>query len=177
MVMFPIERVYISYGNSRPGIKVPKRRFIVCHDTGNPGSDAIGNRDFFEEVQPKSSAHTFIDDQRIIEIIPLDEVAYHVRYSVPTDNEIYGYNANNAAIGVELCYGGSINFWDAYTKFVWYHAYLCQRYGLNPKKDIVTHKMLDPARKIDPLEVLKQQGISFTQFLADIYRMYVSLRA
>ncbi|GAA3327582.1 hypothetical protein GCM10020331_068100 [Ectobacillus funiculus] len=64
----------------------------------------------FRKKMPKSSAHTFVDDQRIIEMIPIDEVAYHVRYSVPTDNELYGYNANSAAIGVELCYGGNISF-------------------------------------------------------------------
>ncbi|MCP8968734.1 peptidoglycan recognition protein family protein [Ectobacillus ponti] len=173
---FPIEQSYISYGNSRPGRRVVKRRFVVAHDTGNPGSRAMGNRDYFEQNQPKSSAHTFVDDRQIVEIIPLDEVAYHVRYSVPADNERYGYDANNAAIGVELCYGGDVSFWDAYTRFTWYLAYLCQLYGLNPKTDIVSHKELDPKRKIDPVEVLSRQGISFRQFLNDVYRMYVSFR-
>ncbi len=71
-------------------------RFIVSHDTGNPGSNAIGNRDYFNELQPKASAHTFIDDKTILEIIPINEVAYHVRYGVPTDNDLYGYDANKA---------------------------------------------------------------------------------
>ncbi|MGR5985897.1 peptidoglycan recognition protein family protein [Bacillus cytotoxicus] len=176
MATFPIERNYIEYGSSRPGIRLSKVRFIVSHDTGNPGSNAIGNRDYFHEIQPKASAHTFVDDKTILEIIPIDEVAYHVRYNVPTDNERYGYDANKATIGVELCYGGNMNFWDAYTRFTWYHAYLCHYFGLNPKTDIVSHKMLDPARKIDPENVLGQQGIRFQQFLADVYRMYVSFR-
>jgi N-acetylmuramoyl-L-alanine amidase len=173
---FPIDRNYIQYGNSRPGKRLSKVRFIVCHDTGNPGSTAIGNRNYFNENQPKSSAHAFIDDKQILEMIPLDEVAYHVRYSVPNDNEIFGYDSNSAAIGVELCYGGNVNFWEAYTRFVWYHAYLCQRFGLNPKTKIASHKQLDPKRKIDPINVLSRQGISFQQFLSDVYRMYVSLR-
>ena len=92
------------------GIPLSKVRFIVSHDTGNPGSNAIGNRDYFNEIQPKASAHTFIDDKTILEIIPINEVAYHVRYGVPTDNDLYGYDANKAAIGVELCYGGDVNF-------------------------------------------------------------------
>ena len=46
----------------------------------------------------KLSAHTFIDDKTILEIIPINEVAYHVRYGVPTDNDLYGYDANKAAI-------------------------------------------------------------------------------
>jgi len=176
MAMFPIERNYIGYGSSRPGIPLTKVRFIVSHDTGNPGSNAIGNRDYFNELQPKASAHTFIDDKTILEIIPINEVAYHVRYGVPTDNDLYGYDANKAAIGVELCYGGDVNFWEAYNRFTWYHAYLCQNFGLNPKKDIVSHKTLDPGRKIDPENVLGKQGIKFQQFLADVYRMYVSFR-
>ena len=98
MAMFPIERNYIGYGSSRPGIPLTKVRFIVSHDTGNPGSNAIGNRDYFNELQPKASAHTFIDDKTILEIIPINEVAYHVRYGVPTDNDLYGYDANKAAI-------------------------------------------------------------------------------
>lgn len=98
MAMFPIERNYIGYGSSRPGIPLSKVRFIVSHDTGNPGSNAIGNRDYFNEIQPKASAHTFIDDKTILEIIPINEVAYHVRYGVPTDNDLYGYDANKAAI-------------------------------------------------------------------------------
>ena len=44
------------------------------------------------------------------------------------------------------------------------------------EKDIVSHKTLDPARKIDPENVLGKQGIKFQQFLADVYRMYVSFR-
>ncbi len=98
------------------------------------GSNAIGNRDYFNEIQPKAHVHTFIDDKTILEIIPINEVAYHVRYGVLTDNDLYGYDANKAAIGVELCYGGDVNFWEAYTRFTWYHAYLCQNFGLNPKK-------------------------------------------
>ena len=99
MAMFPIERNYIGYGSSRPGIPLSKVRFIVSHDTGNPGSNAIGNRDYFNEIQPKASAHTFIDDKTILEIVPINEVAYHVRYGVSTDNDLYGYDANKAAIG------------------------------------------------------------------------------
>lgn len=34
MAMFPIERNYIGYGSSRPGIPLSKVRFIVSHDTG-----------------------------------------------------------------------------------------------------------------------------------------------
>ena len=35
---------------------------------------------------------------------------------------------------------------------------------LESEKDIVSHKTLDPARKIDPENVLGKQGIKFQQF-------------
>uniref|UniRef100_UPI0001850AAE peptidoglycan recognition protein family protein n=1 Tax=Bacillus coahuilensis TaxID=408580 RepID=UPI0001850AAE len=126
--MYTINRDYISKGASRPGTKNNTIRFLVAHDTGNPGSTAYGNRSYFQNVQPSASAHTFIDDKYILEIIPLDEIAYHVRYNVDMDNRLYGADANNAAIGVELCWGGSINFNESYSRYVWYFGYLINKY-------------------------------------------------
>ena len=68
------------------------------------------------------------------------------------------------AIGVELCYGGDVNFWEAYNRFTWYHAYLCQNFGLNPKKISCHIKRLIQLEKIDPENVLGKQGIKFQQF-------------
>lgn len=91
-----------------PGVK-----FIVAHDTGNPGSTARANRNYFENSRDKdsASAHLFVGDREIIECIPAltsgkPEKAWHVLYTVPTDNQLFGFNANDAAIGVEYCYGG-----------------------------------------------------------------------
>ncbi|WP_413467483.1 hypothetical protein [Metabacillus niabensis] len=56
-------------------------------------------------------------------IIPLDEKAWHVQYNKPYDNRLFGDDANDCdcAIGVELCYGGPIDFTEGYKRFVWYH--------------------------------------------------------
>ncbi|GGE55937.1 N-acetylmuramoyl-L-alanine amidase family protein [Priestia taiwanensis] len=173
-MVYPIERNYINMGNARNGRKLVGVKFIVSHDTGNPGSTAIGNRNYFNDNQPKSSAHTFVDDQEIMEIIPLDEMAYHVQAQKPADNELFGANANSAAIGVELCYGGSIQFRQAYDRYVWYHAYLCRTYRLDPRTKIVSHRTLDEGRKIDPEGVFKANGIKWERFIKDVYRQYVS---
>src|SRR5690606_15685100 len=117
---------------------------------GNGASTAYNNRTYFNREQPSASAHTFIDDKYILEIIPLLEKAWHVRYNVPQDNYIFGADANDVAIGVELCWGGKINFQEAYNRYVWYHAYLCRTYGLDPRTKIVPHSKLDPGRKTDP---------------------------
>lgn len=165
---YEITRDYIRTGNSRPGRSIGTVRFIVSHDTGNPGSTAYGNRNYFNNQQPSASAHTFIDDKYILEIIPLTEIAYHVRSNVTADNRIYGANANDAAIGVELCHGGTINFQEAYNRYIWYHAYLCDRFNLDPNSDIVAHATLDPTRRTDPIGILRNNGISWSMFIDDV---------
>lgn len=165
---FSITRDYIRFGNSRSGQKISKVIFIVSHDTGNPGSTAYGNRNYFDKQQPSASAHTFIDDKYILEIIPLSEKAWHVRYNVTADNKRFGDDANDAAIGVEFCHGGKINFQEAYNRYVWYHAFLCDKFGLDPMKHIVAHSSLDPSRRSDPQSALRPRGISWNEFLADV---------
>ena len=170
--MYEITRDYIRMGNSRSGQKISRVRFIVSHDTGNPGSTAYNNQTYFNNQQPSASAHTFIDDKYILEIIPLNEKAWHVQYNKPTDNRMFGADANDAAIGVELCWGGNINFQESYKRYVWYHAYLCKTFSLQPKKHIVSHKTLDPQRRSDPDNALKRYGITWSQFINDVEKEF-----
>ncbi len=165
---YHITRDFIRLGNSRSGQKLNGVRFIVSHDTGNPGSTAYQNMNYFNKQQPSASAHTFVDDQYILEIIPLNEKAWHVRYNVSKDNQMFGADANDAAIGVEFCFGGSINFQESYNRYVWYHAYLCQTFNLDPHKHIVAHSLLDPSRRSDPQSALNRNGVSWDQFIKDV---------
>lgn len=167
---YQIVRDYIGIGNSRSGKAIEDVKFIVSHDTGNPGSSAYANRNYFENVAPYASAHTFIDDKYILEIIPLNEKAWHVRYNVTGDNNRYGADANDVAIGVELAWGGTIDFWEAYDRYVWYHAYLVDKYNLDPKEDIIAHSTLDPSRRTDPQNALNRYGISWAQFIQDVQK-------
>ncbi|MCZ8514803.1 peptidoglycan recognition family protein [Paenibacillus filicis] len=158
----------------RPNLPLDPCRFMVAHDTGNPGSTASANVSYYTSTanDMSSSAHLFVDDKEILECIPFltgpPEKAYHVVYNVTTDNERYGADANDAAGAVELCYGGGINLNEAYSRYVWVMAYACYTYGLHPLTDIAGHYMLDPARRTDPLEPLRQLGKSFDDFLQDV---------
>lgn len=165
---YTITRDYIKHGDARSGLKIPRHLFGVAHDTGNPGSTAHNNRDYFNNHQPEASAHTFIDDKYILEIIPLDEKAWHNRYNNPEDNEMFGDDANDVAIGVELCFGGSIKFSEAYKRYVWYWAYLCKKYGWDPDQQIVAHATIDPRRRTDPHNALNKHGITYSQFINDV---------
>ena len=139
----------------RSGLKLDKVVFITAHDTGNPNSTAQQNVNYYKRTanEQSASAHVFVDDIEIIKCIPLDEKAWHVRYDVKTDNAMFGDDANDISIGVELCYssrGGKIDNLKAYENYVWYIATLCEAYDLTPKEHIVAHSTLDPARKTDP---------------------------
>ncbi|HVP07574.1 MAG TPA: peptidoglycan recognition family protein [Candidatus Acidoferrum sp.] len=154
-------------------------KFLVAHDTGNPGSTAANNVRYYERTRDEASAsaHVFVDDREIIECIPAleaspPEKAWHVLYSVPTDNQLYGYDANDAAVGVEYCYGDRIDADEAYRKFTWVLAYACYKHGLDPKKSIVGHFFLDPRRKTDPVTGLAHSRRTYDQLLRDVVAEY-----
>lgn len=156
-----------------PGVK-----FVVAHDTGNPRSTAAGNVGYYERSRDveSASAHIFVDDKQIIECIPAltapPEKAWHVLYNVDTDNRMYGYNANDAAIGVEYCYGDNINADEAYRRYVWTIAFICHTFGLDPAISVVGHAFLDPTRKTDPGSGLGYSRRSYEQLLRDIPAEY-----
>lgn len=152
----------------------PGVRFLVAHDTGNPGSSAAANVKYYETSRDEqsASAHLFVDHREIIECIPAltapPEKAWHVLYNVPTDNQLYGHNANDAAIGVEYCYGGAIDEDESYRKYVWVLACLCHRFELDPARAIVGHFLLDPRRKTDPVTGLAHSRRTYEQLLRDV---------
>ncbi|WP_201319125.1 N-acetylmuramoyl-L-alanine amidase family protein [Paenibacillus sp. EPM92] len=166
----------------RPKAPLARCRFMVAHDTGNPGSTAAGNVSYYERTHAdmEQSAHLFVDDKQIIECVPFltgpAEKAWHVVYNVTTDNVRYGVDANDAAGGVELCYGGSIDLQEAYKRFVWVMAYSCYRYGLNPATDITGHYILDPARRTDPQNALRLLNKTFDDFVADVAKEYADCK-
>lgn len=175
---YSIERRYIAKrANVRPGTRLVTGTpaFFVAHDTGNPGATADNHYSYFNSQTDRSaSAHVFIDDTKILEIIPTGtgsdpaEKAWHVRYDVTTDNDSFGYNANDAALGIELCYGGKINFTEAYNRFVWYLAFCCDKWNENPQAFIPSHKQLDPARRQDCDQALATAGKTLQNLLDDV---------
>lgn len=175
---YQIERRYITKRpNTRPGtrLKTGTPAFFVAHDSGNPGATADNHYTYFNGLTDRSaSAQVFIDDTKILEIIPTGtgpepaEKAWHVLYNVTTDNDRFGDDANDVALGIELCYGGKITFSEAYKRFVWYLAYCCDRWGKNPSTHIASHKQLDPARKADCEQALKAGGKTLKDLIYDV---------
>ena len=155
----------------RPSLKLLGVKFGVAHDTGNLNSTAMQNVDYFIKSanETQASAHTFIDDVNIIECIPLDEKAYHVRRASEVDNSIYGVDAIDWALAVELCYFTDLERSKiAYKNYVEYWRTLCQKYELNPATAIIGHYTLDPIRRTDPLNAFKRIGVTWERFIKDL---------
>ena len=165
-----ITQKLLPISKRRSGQKLLGISFIVSHDTANPGSTAQGNVNYFinSANEMEASAHYFVDDKDIIQIIPDSEKSWHVRFISPKDNEIYGKDANDWALGIELCYGGNIDNKKAYQNYVELHAYLCKKYKLIPEKKVVGHYALDPIRRNDPLNAFSVIGKIWADFIQDI---------
>ena len=155
---------------------MPKVVGIVAHDTGNPTSTAWNSVRYYENShdQLSASAHLFVDDKTIIECIPAvtstPEKAWHVIYDVQTDNDpaVFGDDANDVAIGVELCYGGQINLQESYKRYVYTMAMICHQYKIDPLKRIWGHYQLDPKRKTDPQTPLKMLNKTIDDLRKDV---------
>ena len=174
---YDIKYEFLTKGTKRRSGKSIKRvDFIVAHDTGNKNSTASQNFRYYRDNDAYASAHTFIDDKEILEIIPITkdnpEKAWHVRYDVPADNLAYENDANDGAVGVELCYGDNIDFEEAYKRYVWYIVYLVKLYNLNPYTDIIGHFLLDPSRRSDPVNALRFGNKTWKEFLLDVSKLY-----
>jgi N-acetylmuramoyl-L-alanine amidase len=180
---YPItQRLLPQPSARRRGYAMPAGvKFIVAHDTGNPNSSAAQNVAYFARTANPtnceiSSAHLFVDDRAIIECIPVfagrPEKAWHVLPGANNKDRMYGYHANDAAIGVEYCYGTRVDADQAYRRYVWVIAYACYRFGLIAATDVVGHFMLDPHRKTDPLTGLGHSRRSYEQFLRDVVTEY-----
>jgi N-acetylmuramoyl-L-alanine amidase len=174
-----VSKLLTSPSKRRSGQLMNKPVFIVAHDTGNPKSTARQNVSYYENSKNEmsASAHLFVDDKEILECVPAlmgtPEKAWHVLYNVETDNKLYGVNANDAAIGVEYCYGGAINADESYRRYVWVMAYICFKFNLDPRKSIVGHFLLDPKRKTDPVSGLAQSMRTYDQMLRDVVAEFV----
>lgn len=164
----------------RSGQKVAGIAFLVAHDTGNDGSTALQNATYFinSANEIEASAHFFVDDKQIICTVPDTEKAWHVRYNVPQDNILFGKDANDWALGIELCFHSGnikVNNQLAYQNYIDLFAFLCKKYNLSPRQKIAGHYVLDPSRRTDPLNAFKYIGKTWDGFIDDVEKAVIAL--
>lgn len=118
---------------SRPGTALKKVKGVVIHYTANPGTDAEANRSYFENLKDSGTAsvssHYIIGlDGKIIQCIPLDEVAYASN------------NRNEDTISIECCHNDKTGKFTKKTldSLIKLTAWLCGEYNLK-QDDILRH--------------------------------------
>jgi N-acetylmuramoyl-L-alanine amidase len=98
--------------HTRSGDKLLKLQAIVVHYTANNGGNADMHYNYFNNGAGGryAGAHIFVDRHKALEIIPLDEVAYHANERGPLLSSLRastsyypGGNANLLTIGIEMC--------------------------------------------------------------------------
>jgi N-acetylmuramoyl-L-alanine amidase len=93
-----LDKRLIHYNfSSRRGVPI---KYIVIHDTGNnsPGAGALNHYKYFSGGNRNASAHYFVDDKGVVQIIEDNLAAWHCgdgrgRFGITNSN----------SIGVEIC--------------------------------------------------------------------------
>lgn len=109
--------------------------YIVVHDTGNPdaGANALMHYNYFNNGNRQASAHFFVDDTRILQLIEVKDSAWHVG----DGRNVHGINNNNS-IGVEICLNRNGDYEKAVSDAADLVAYLMQQYKI-PIEKVVRH--------------------------------------
>ncbi|MFV0342326.1 MAG: N-acetylmuramoyl-L-alanine amidase family protein [Anaerocolumna sp.] len=118
---------------SRPQTPLRKVNSIVIHYTGNPGTDALANRNYFENLKDTkttyASSHFIIGlDGTIIQCLPLDEISYASN------------NRNGDTISIECTHPDSTGEFNEKTieSLISLTAWLCGEFNLK-RDDIIRH--------------------------------------
>ena len=128
-----IIKKYIRYNYSKRQGAI---KYIVVHDTGNKGrgANSLAHYNFFNGGDRQSSAHYFVDDKQIIEVIdPKTNRSWHCG-----DGKGKKGITNDNSIGVEMCVNIDGNFNETFKNTVELVKYLQKIYNISDD-NVVRH--------------------------------------
>lgn len=80
---------------------------VVIHSTGVPYQKADTVAEYFQHAE--TSAHFVVGDKEVIQVVPLDRIAYHAGKGYPDFSTkwktMFGCNPNKVSIGIEMVEG------------------------------------------------------------------------
>lgn len=132
--------------------------YIVLHDTGNSsaGADAMAHYRYFNGENRNASAHYFVDDREIVQLVEDCRVAWHCgdgkgRYGITNQN----------SVGVEICINRDGDYEQALENarilvrqlMAWYHI---------PLSRVVRH--YDASHKICPASMSGDNWAAWWKF-------------
>lgn len=122
--------VNFSKGNSG-------RKYIVIHYTGNNTDTAAGNANYFSSVNRQASAHYFVDEKDVYEVVSPDDTAWAVGVNYGRNN-LFGTCTNRNSISIEMCSTGGKIGTNTFAHTVELVKYLMGKYGI-PASHVVRH--------------------------------------
>lgn len=133
-------------------------RFIVVHDTGNyrAGANAINHYKYFSGGNRNRSAHYFVDDREIVQIIDPKYAAWHCG-----DNTSRNGCNNLNSIGVELCVNSDSNRIAAKSNLIRLVHFLMIKYNIPPER-VIRH--YDVTGKLCPKSMIDNDWAEWKTF-------------
>jgi len=161
--MLPIEKKLIKY-NFTANANNPY--YIVVHDTGNTtkGANALGHFNYFNGGDRQASAHVFVDDSNILQLIEFNDKAWHVGDGAGK----YGITNGNS-IGIEICINSDGNYDKAVTDTIELVVYLMRTYNI-PLDRIVRH--YDASRKNCPASMSSNSWAKWVEFKDKVNKLF-----
>lgn len=139
-----IKNKLIKFNFSKGG-NLPK--YIVVHDTGNANDSDEGNANYFSKDGRNASAHYFVDEDSISQLVLDMDKAWHCG----DGKGMYGITNGNS-IGIEMCRDNNITLPKTRENTIWLIKTLMKKYNI-PKDRVVRH--YDASRKNCPSSLNK----------------------
>lgn len=124
---------------TRPDEKIEKVEKVVLHGLDSPCITALSYRNYLDSLSKQSTTYSSVHyiiglDGEIICCIPEVEVAWHAG----------NLQMNYKSLGIQLCHIAENGRPNKKTRdsLVYLLSYLCQRYQLDPKQDLLLHAQI-----------------------------------
>lgn len=149
---------------------------IVVHRTASPTMNAMAIRNYFNTAPDGrfASSQFVLDNEQILQLMPIGEVAYHTR------------GKNYTHLGIEVCEHnwGTATWPETYWRLVWLTSHLVRSHGLSISA-VTGHFYWDPVnRPNDPTYMGWMPGESkatglfeWNQFISDVRDQLATLPA
>lgn len=140
-------------------------KYIVVHDTGNYNDSDEGNAKYFVTGTRNASAHYFVDDDSITQVVLDKDGAFHC-------GDGHGANGitNNNSLGIEMCrVNGTVTAQTESNTLELVRAKM-QKYNV-PIDRVVRH--YDASRKLCPYSFMANGWIRWTKFKNNLYNNVV----
>ena len=116
-----------------------KNEWIVIHYTGNKTDKAKANANYFYSVNRNASAHYFVDEHNIYQVVKDSDKAWHVGRNYGKNN-LFGKCTNMNSIGIEMCSTNGEIADATFDNTVALTKELMKKYNI-PADHVVTHWM------------------------------------